>query len=518
MPDQTAPAVEWWDDPDVVSWDWREPASPDALRRVLTRHGLTVTEIDTGSDQYAIRITSAPVEVLEDATCRRMWAAALRWWGSRRQRALHPQEVADRVESGALTPWADSPEPATPPAEPAHTPPADPDPHPDTGDTPGVLGRAWLGHGRMSGVGLPVLLRQADDAEDVWGSGFVRPMPRAEAEDRYGAVEVLLVDPAAWQRLREERDNLDTQIRNCLRQMDRLADEASAHEGELGDMRAQLAAAEADCADVEQLRAIRLGQHAELNDLRQQLERQQPVIEAARHWRTLLDVASDRVHLSDIRSSEDALAAAVDALTGGRSPSTDPTSPSSGDEGGTKPTPEPAGDGPGWDRPGIEGARRILPPGLANQVGALLANRDRLRVLVGEEGQPGWDNCSRAEAIRQAEEKHEFGMRMFKALETVKAELAAARLWAEEVEQDRDDAMDKVESFPERLATARRDTVAATLDEHAQYIRQRAAQSGADSHRRGLLRAAYSAERWAAEIRTGQRDTPGTEPDGDDTA
>jgi hypothetical protein len=52
---------------------------------------------------------------------------------------------------------------------------------------------------------------------------------------------------------------------------------------------------------------------------------------------------------------------------------------------------------------------------------------ERLRALVGAEGQEGWDGVSRAGAIRQAEEKHELSQRLFTALETVKAELSTAR-------------------------------------------------------------------------------------------
>jgi hypothetical protein len=94
---------------------------------------------------------------------------------------------------------------------------------------------------------------------------------RAEtAEDR--------VDGQAWadlsaeqDRLVSERDNLQVGARSLLRQIDLLADAANAHEGELGDMRAQLAAAEADAAEVEQLKAIRLGSHAKLAEANQEL-------------------------------------------------------------------------------------------------------------------------------------------------------------------------------------------------------------------------------------------------------
>jgi hypothetical protein len=74
---------------------------------------------------------TAPVVVLEDALCRRVWAGALRWKaGQLRDAAEHQRhtgqaDVADamrvcasaleidahRIETGELTPWADQPEP-----------------------------------------------------------------------------------------------------------------------------------------------------------------------------------------------------------------------------------------------------------------------------------------------------------------------------------------------------------------------------------------------------------------------
>lgn len=76
--------------------------------------------------------------------------------------------------------------------EPAATPPADPAPDRDTPDTvPDILGRALLGW-----RGAPVLV-QTEPGQDSWGSGFVRPIPRAEAVERFAAREVLLVTPAA---------------------------------------------------------------------------------------------------------------------------------------------------------------------------------------------------------------------------------------------------------------------------------------------------------------------------------
>jgi hypothetical protein len=67
----------------------------------------------------------APVVVLEDALCRRVWAAALRYGAahlatiglSRGPDAL--RDLADHIDAGAVTPWADPPEPPATPAQPA---------------------------------------------------------------------------------------------------------------------------------------------------------------------------------------------------------------------------------------------------------------------------------------------------------------------------------------------------------------------------------------------------------------
>jgi hypothetical protein len=47
----------------------------------------------------------ADVAVLEDGLCRRVWAAALRWWAESACRSPHPSTVADQIEAGTLTPW-----------------------------------------------------------------------------------------------------------------------------------------------------------------------------------------------------------------------------------------------------------------------------------------------------------------------------------------------------------------------------------------------------------------------------
>ena len=129
------------------------------------------------------------------------------------------------------------------------------------------------------------------------------------------------------------------------------------------------------------------------------------------------------------------------------------------------------------------------------QADRLIAELHRLRVLVGEEGQPGWDGCSRAEAIRQAEDKHEFGMRMSAALETVKDDLLAAR--------------EEVDRLRAELATARRDAAADALDEAANDASGLNVATGERYFTGAALR------ELAAQLRRGARPAPGSpQPDG----
>lgn len=52
----------------------------------------------------------------------------------------------------------------------------------------------------------------------------------------------------------------------------------------------------------------------------------------------------------------------------------------------------------------------------------LEAEVERLRVLVGDENQPGWDQCSRGEAIRQATALHVSTLEWIDRFEALKAE------------------------------------------------------------------------------------------------
>jgi hypothetical protein len=147
---------------------------------------------------------TAPVVVLEDALCRRVWAAALRWKaGQLRDDAEHQRHTgqtdaadasryyasaleidAHRIETGELTPWADQPEPPAQPAQPAGDATA------AAGPTPGTTGPAILGRALIDRDGDIWPMR----ADGSYGSGH----PRDYFDDAYGPVrEVLLVDPSA---------------------------------------------------------------------------------------------------------------------------------------------------------------------------------------------------------------------------------------------------------------------------------------------------------------------------------
>ncbi len=47
----------WWDDPAVVSWDWRSSPRLIDLRAALAPFGVGVEDVDTGCDTIAVRFT-----------------------------------------------------------------------------------------------------------------------------------------------------------------------------------------------------------------------------------------------------------------------------------------------------------------------------------------------------------------------------------------------------------------------------------------------------------------------------
>lgn len=49
--------LTWHYEPNVLSWDWKAQPDLDALAALLDPLGVTLTRIDTGGDDYAVRIT-----------------------------------------------------------------------------------------------------------------------------------------------------------------------------------------------------------------------------------------------------------------------------------------------------------------------------------------------------------------------------------------------------------------------------------------------------------------------------
>lgn len=55
-------ATAWAYDPTVICWDWKDQIDLDALARLLEPLGVALTTIDTGGDEYAVRISGAAPE------------------------------------------------------------------------------------------------------------------------------------------------------------------------------------------------------------------------------------------------------------------------------------------------------------------------------------------------------------------------------------------------------------------------------------------------------------------------
>jgi len=156
-----------------------------------------------------------PVVVLEDALCRRMWAAAMRWVHDRIRQPDYSELAAGTVEdwagwveSGQLTPWADQPDPTATPARPAGDATAAAGPTPGQADLasggaaqsepavslapaptgPAILGRALLVRGELwpdAGRGRWRLPAGESSYDVEWVRSNVGPVR-----------EVLLVDPS----------------------------------------------------------------------------------------------------------------------------------------------------------------------------------------------------------------------------------------------------------------------------------------------------------------------------------
>jgi hypothetical protein len=49
----------WAYDPNVVSWDWKAQPDLDQLARLLEPLGVALSKVDTGCDEYAVRVSAA---------------------------------------------------------------------------------------------------------------------------------------------------------------------------------------------------------------------------------------------------------------------------------------------------------------------------------------------------------------------------------------------------------------------------------------------------------------------------
>lgn len=146
--------------------------------------------------QQALRLLA---DDADDVWRREQWAAAYRHAGTvlvtpgredlfdipASRWLLH---AADQIESGTLTAWADTPEPATAPAQPVQDGPVGDDAPVGTSV---VLARALLADGHLWGLA-------GDDDHDLWHNAGWGDLTRAGVEAECGAAtEVLLVSLAA---------------------------------------------------------------------------------------------------------------------------------------------------------------------------------------------------------------------------------------------------------------------------------------------------------------------------------
>lgn len=51
--------------PGLLTWDWRGQPDLDDLRQLLLGFGVHLTEVDTGSDEYAIVLSAVPLSDAE---------------------------------------------------------------------------------------------------------------------------------------------------------------------------------------------------------------------------------------------------------------------------------------------------------------------------------------------------------------------------------------------------------------------------------------------------------------------
>jgi hypothetical protein len=227
------------------------------------------------------------------------------------------------------------------------------------------------------------------------------------------------------------------------------------------------------------------------------------VLEAVSRWRHICTAISPDIGQSDVDDAESDVWAAVDAL---------------GEPAGTPP-----GAIDGWESKIRAQHPDMSPP-------AVRRGAHAARVLLGAPTltQPAVDALGEQSGTPPADppldQRDEARAELVEARRIVAETVEANHRWAADhaeqaaelaqVTADREALFGTYEfaaaEHERELAAARRDAAADALDSLVGHIRQQAANCGADSHRRGLLRGAYAAERRAAEIRTGTRPVPGS--------
>jgi hypothetical protein len=505
---------------------------------------------------------------------RREWAAALRWAANLRGEPTRAPGamllgLANQIEAGYGLPWADTPEPSAAPTQPAQDAPAAAAPTPggtqadlaSGGDVqsepavplasaptgPAILGRALLANGGAHGAHVynthgrwggneawwgwtrdeieatwtdvrevllvdPAVARvleavsrwrhictaispdigqsDVDDAEsDVWAAvdalGEPAGTPPADPPPAGGPGwdretiaqlrDLLLADDGPLQLDRLTRRGAGEQLVALLADRDglrRLADrpwgQADEWVAERNAVRAELAQVTADREALFRTHEWAAAQHErELATARAESQEWQLRLANANAELAQVTAAGRRLHEACERLTVERveLVADMDRLATAR-----------------RHAEYRATDGPGWDRHTVEG---LIARSCADATGEEL---DQLRALLDDVDQyEGW----------------------------------AERLAEHIPEEEGDDVATPglVEQWMARQPVLReeirRDAAADALDNLVGHIRQQAANCGADSHRRGLLRGAYAAERRVAEIRAGTRPVPGSpEPDG----
>lgn len=461
---------------ETLSWDWKEQPDLDALAAILARHGVRLEQVDTGSDQFEVRISAAPGH-----GCGKPYCGAC--------------PPADAPVDAALT--GPSPNPTC-----YQCGGSDNDPRPIMGIH--LCQVCWYrcepGTYDAMTRPTPEPVPEPDRDDDP----YVTWDPSEATDDPDG-----LPDRAIVPLVESLRARGIVTLQSCIGHPYR-GEGTAGYDGTLW--------VRAETVD---------GAHIRHFLLREPLDRVKLVHWPERRW----EFGWRPEHADAAVAVLDGLLPAVAELA-----------------------PEPAG-GPGWDRDTILDAAHLMGPAgdfgalAATQLRALLADRDRLAGILAEIGDDlsptgerpeealgtraadvrtvlserdtaraqlaevtadrdrwRWNSeKNRDDLMRYARERDVARAEVVKhrqRAETAEQELATARRAVKEVAEDRDDAQDKVESFPDRLASARRDGAADALEEAAN-----------DADRLNRLGARYftaaDLRMRAADTRDGRRPVPG---------